>query len=136
MDTELATATGGYIRKVLEYNALDFIFGVGSFVEREQVRADLGLAETAPTVLPYYLWSVGAEVDLTDTIGSHARVIATPESRFRHWRGTVSVGMDIVLSDRWMLKLQSTVQFKTDAGADRKTTEMETENSLMLSLNL
>ena len=131
METEIATATGGYIRKVVEFNKLAVILGVGSFIEREEYRADLGLDETAPSVLPYWLWSAGTEYDLTTTVGVHARVIATPEGRFRHWRGTLDFGADIVLSDRWTLKLQSTTEFRTDGDASA-----DTENSVIFSLNL
>lgn len=131
MSSELITSTGFYFRKVLEIKKLDLVLGVGSLIEREDVRADIGYEDSEATVLPYYLWSVGAEYDVTDTVGLHGRIIAQPEGRFRHWKGTAEFGTDIVLSDVWTLKLQSTNDFNTDGDE----VEVDTENSVILSLN-
>lgn len=131
MSSELTTGTGFYFRKVLEIQKLDIVLGVGSLIEREDVRADIGYEDSEATVLPYYLWSVGAEYDVNNTVGLHARVIAQPEGRFRHYKGTAEFGTDIVLSDVLTLKLQSTNEFSTDGDE----TEVDTENSAILSLN-
>lgn len=128
-DSELTTGAGGYIRKVIEIDKLDLTLGVGSLVEREEIRAELNLDAADPTVLPYYLWSIGAEYDLTETVGIHARTIATPEYSFDNWKGTFELGTDIVLSDTWTLKIQSTNEFEKDKPLD-------TQNSVILSLNL
>lgn len=131
MSSELTTGTGLYFRKVLEIEKLDIVLGVGSLIEREDVRADIGYEESEVTVLPYYLWSVGAAYDVNETVGLQGRVIAQPEGRFRHWKGTAEFGTDIVLSDVWTLKLQSTNDFSTDGDE----TEVDTENSMILRLN-
>lgn len=131
MHAEFTTATGAYFRKVIAIRGLDFILGLGSFVAREQVRAELGLDTQAPTVLPYWLWSIGTDYNLRKNIGLHAQMIATPESRFKHWEGVAHFGVDILLQENLTLKLQSTNDFSTDGG--HLTTD--TENSVILSLN-
>lgn len=131
MQSEFTTATGAYFRKVVAVRGLDFIFGVGSFVAREQVRAELGLDTQAPTVLPYWLYSIGTDYNLRKNIGLHAQIIATPESRFRHYKGVAHFGVDILLQENLTLKLQSTNDFSTHGG--HLTTD--TENSVILSLN-
>ena len=131
MQSALTTATGAYFRKVVEFGRLDFILGIGSFVEREQLRSELGLDKTAPTVLPYWLWSVSTAYDFRDNVGIFAQVIATPEGRFRHWRGTATLGMDIIIASNLTLKFQSTSTFRND----KATFEVDTENSIIFSYN-
>ena len=129
--SEFTTATGAYFRGIVAVKKLDFIIGIGSFVEREQVRAELGLDETAPTTLPYWLWSIGTDYNIRDNVGLHAQVLATPEGRFRHWKGTAHFGVDIILGQNLTLKLQSTNNFSTH-GEDLT---IDTENSALVSIN-
>lgn len=132
MHSEFTTSLGGYFRKIQKVGQLDLVIGIGNFVEREQVRAELGLNTTDPTVLSYWLWSIGTKYDLRDTVGLHAQVIATPEARFKHWRGTATLGTDILLDTHLTLKLQSTTDFRTDS---TDGTAVDTENSVLLSIN-
>ena len=55
MQADWTTSTGGYLRKVLEFDKLKLVFGGGSLLEREEVRADYGLEATDPTTLPYWI---------------------------------------------------------------------------------
>ena len=129
-EAELTTATGGYFRYIATYKELDFIIGVGTFVEREALRKELGLDETAPTNLPYWLWSIGTDYQFQN-IGLHGQVIATPESRFKHWKGTAHFGVDIDLPQGVTLTFQNVNDF---SNADGVTT-IETENSIIASIN-
>lgn len=132
MSSELKTDVGAYIRYILETKHLDFTVGAGNFLAREEVKAELGFEETDPTTLSYWLGSVGTSYSLHENINLYGQVIATPEARFKHWRGTVHFGLDIVISDRVTMKIQNQNDFSTEG----ETTEVQTQNSLIVSLNL
>lgn len=132
MMSDNVLSSGFYLRKVHEVNKLDLVFGVGTFVERDQVRQDLGLDATDPTVFPYWLFSLGSEYDVSKTVGLHGRVIGTPKADFEHWKGTLDLGTDIVLKENLTLKIQSSTEFDNSTG-ELKT---ETENTALLSINL
>ncbi len=88
MDTDLATSIGFYLRHTRQLDKVGLTFGAGTFAEREDIRADLGLEETDPTVLPYLLATVSGRYQLNDDVGFNARIIGTPEARFGHLKGT------------------------------------------------
>ena len=130
MDTDLTLSTGGYLRKTLQLGKLDITVGGGSLVEREDVRADLGLEATDATVLPYWLAIIAGKYNFNDTVNFNARVIANPEVQLNHWKGTMDFGVDIRVARNAVLKFQSTHQFSTVDGV-----ETDTENTLLLSLS-
>ena len=138
MESDLTTATGAYLRKVVELEKLAIVLGGGSFVERDQfaeldtfdkegTEASVGGAE----ILPYWLFILGCEVDFTETVGLYGKVIGTPQGNFSSLGGIFDVGTDIVLSDTWTLKIQSTTEFERTG----RETETSTENSVILSVN-
>ena len=138
MESDLTTATGAYLRKVVEMDKLAIVLGGGSFVERDQFAELEGeLVDDTETgaggadILPYWLAIVGVEYDFTETVGLHGKVIGTPQANFESVGGIFDVGTDIVLSDQWTLKVQSTTEFVREDGE----TETSTENSVILSLN-
>lgn len=138
MDSEIATSTGAYLRKVIGMDKLAIVIGGGSFVERDQFAA-LDTFDEASTeksaggaeILPYWLVILGGEYDFTDTIGLHSKVIGKPQANFESIGGIFDVGTDIILNDKWTLKIQSTTEFEVHDGE----TETTTENSVILSVN-
>lgn len=138
MESELATSTGAYWRKVLQWEKLAIVLGGGSYVERDQfAELDGELVEDTETgaggaeILPYWLLIVGAEYDFTDTIGLYGKIIGKPQTNFNRLGGIFDIGTDIVLNDQWTLKVQSTTEFEVEDG----DTDTSTENSVILSLN-
>ena len=131
MESEIATSIGAYLRKVIEMQKLSIVLGGGSYVERDQFAAQLGKYDGESEVLPYWLFILGGEYDWTETVGIHAKVIGKPQANFSSVGGIFDVGADIVLSDRWILKVQSTTEFERRDGK----TETSTENSVILSVN-
>lgn len=139
MDSDLTTATGAYLRKVVAFEKLKIVLGGGSFVEREQFAEVAGFDEASTEqsaggadILPYALVILGGEYDLTDTIGLYAKVIGKPQANdFENIGGVFDFGTDIVLNDQWTLKVQSTTEFDRRDGE----TDTSTENSVILSLN-
>ena len=131
MDTELATSTGGYLRKTLTYNKLDLVFGAGSLLEREEVRADYGLDATDPTVSPYWIGIVAAKYKINDAVGFSTRIIGNPEVAFAYWKGQAEFAIEVRVADNALLKFQSTNAFEQHETGY----EVDTENSVLLSLN-
>ncbi len=138
LESDLTTATGAYLRKVVALEKLAIVLGGGSFVERDQfaeldtfdkegTEASAGGAE----ILPYWLFLIGGAYDFTETVGLYGKVIGTPQGNFSSLGGIFDVGTDIVLSDTWTLKIQSTTEFERT----ERDTETSTENSVILSVN-
>ena len=132
MDSELTISTGAYLRKVIEYDQLDVLFGFGSLVERDDIKEELGLEEDSPDVLPYYLAIFGVEYDFRDNVGIHGKLIGQPHFALSHVNGKIELGADIILDDNLVLKIQSSTEF----GFDNGNTYTDTENSALLSINL
>ena len=135
LDTDLTTSTGGYLRKVFAYDKLKLVFGAGSLLEREEVRADYGLEAVSPTTLPYWITIAAAEYDVSETIDMYAKVVGQPAIALNAFDGTLDIGLDIVLSERLTLKLQSVSEVSIDNKTDSTLELSGTENSLLLSLN-
>lgn len=138
MDSEIATSTGAYLRKVIEMDKLAVVLGGGSFIERDQFAEVAGFdeAETETSaggaeILPYWLLILGGEYDYSETVGLHGKVIGKPQANFETFGGVFDIGTDIVLNDQWTLKIQSTTEFEVIDGE----TETSTENSVIFSLN-
>ena len=131
LDTALATSTGGYLRKVFVYDKLKFIFGAGSLLEREEVRADYGLEATDPTTLPYWIGIAAAQYQFTDKIGISTRFIGNPKLDFDKWKGNAEFALEVRVADNAILKFQSSNAFQQNPDG----TEIDTENSVILSLN-
>lgn len=124
-------ASGAYLRKVVEADSLDLIFGFGSLVEREEIRDDLGLDETSPEVLPYWLAIIGAEYDFASNIGLYSKIVGQPEISLSAFAGEFLVGVDIAIDDSLTLKIQSVsdVSIKESDGFCID----DTRNSVLLS---
>jgi len=138
MDSEIATSTGAYLRKVIEMEKLAIVLGGGSFVERDQFAEVAGFDEASTEtsaggaeILPYWLLILGGEYDYSETVGLHGKVIGKPQANFESFGGVFDIGTDIVLNDQWTLKIQSTTEFEVIDGE----TETSTENSVIFSLN-
>ena len=131
MDSEIAISTGAYLRKIIKIEKLAIVLGGGSYIERDQFSDELGQYDGDSEVLPYWLLILGGEYDVTETIGLHGKIIGKPQANFESLGGILDFGTDIVLNDRWTLKVQSTTEFEVSDG----DTETSTENSVILSLN-
>ena len=132
-DMELTVATGAYLRKVLAFKKLKLVLGAGSMFEGEEALADAGLNETEVTVLPYWLTIVGAEYDLTETVDFYGKIIGQPEINLSTFKGSLDVGVDVVLRSNLTLKIQSISEIAVQGNGVELS---DTENSILLSLNL
>lgn len=132
MNTDLTLSTGAYLRYVLAFEKLKFVLGGGSLVAREDIRAEVGLDETAPEVLPYWLTIVGVEYDFSETIDVYGKVVGKPELNLSSFAGILDAGLDIVLSDDLTLK----VAMQGEVAISQQGLSLsDTENSVILSLN-
>ncbi len=138
MESEITTAIGAYLRKIIEMNKLAIVLGGGSYVERDQF-AETATFDDASTdtsvggseILPYWLLIFGGEYDFSETIGLYGKIIGKPQANFSRLGGIFDIGADIVLNDEWTLKFQSTSEFEWIDGE----THTSTDNSVILSLN-
>ena len=131
LDSDLATSTGGYLRKVFAYDKLKLVFGGGSLLERDEVRQDYGLEATDPTTLPYWIGIGALQYQFNDRIGFSTRFIGNPKIDFEKWKGQAEFAIEVRVADNALLKFQSTNAIEQQPDG----TEIDTENSIILSLN-
>ena len=105
---------GGFIRPViLTIGDLAVSGGLGSFVENEAVRAELGLKETDPVVLSRYLGFVSARYTGIPNSTITALLKTTPAYDFRDWQASLEVTGILEITDG--IALSQTVLFEKDS---------------------
>ena len=128
MDSDLTLSTGAYVRKVFQDNKLHWIFGAGSFVEKDdKVGDEITLEESEAEVVPYGLLIVGVKYDWQTNIGVYGKVVGHPQLDFQKLRYSLLLGSNVVLRDNLTLKLQSYME------VDGEHTDVT--NTAILSLN-
>ena len=107
-------AVGGFIRPgILSIGDLAVSGGLGSFVENEAVRAELGLEETDPIVLNRYLGFVSARYTGIPNSTVTALLKTTPAYDFRDWQASVELTSIFEITDG--IALLQTVLFEKDS---------------------
>ena len=135
MDTDFTLSTGAYLRMVFDAERTKIVLGAGSLVERDDVRTEIGLDATDPTVLPYWLAIAGMEYNFSETVDIYGKLVGKPEIGLTAFEGILDIGVDIVLSEKLTLKLQSTSEIAIANEADAKVKLSDIENSVLLSIN-
>lgn len=107
-------AVGGFIRPgILSIGDLAISGGLGSFVENEAIRAELGLEETDPIVLNRYLGFVSARYTGIPNSTITALVKTTPAYDFRDWQASLELTSILEITDG--IALSQTVLFEKDS---------------------
>lgn len=75
--------------------------GAGSFVENEDVRADLGLKETDATVLTRWIAFVSAKYNPYDNVEITGLLKTTPAYDLRDWQNVLTLGAQVQLNNRY-----------------------------------
>ena len=132
IQSDFALSSGSYIRKVVELDKLSLIFGAGSLVERDDVKEELGLDNTSPDVLPYWLAILGAKYNFSDTIDFYGKLVGKPEISLGSFEGGLTIGTDIILKENLTLKIRSDSEVILDSS---EFSVSKTENSILLSIN-
>lgn len=108
---------GGFIRpgilKFLEDNLM-ISGGLGSLVENEAVRAELGLKDTDPVVLSRYLGFVSARYTGIPNSTLTALLKTTPAYDFRDWQASLEITGILEITDG-NLAFSQTVIFEKDS---------------------
>ena len=91
---------GGFIRPgIVSIGDLSVSGGLGSFVENEAVRAELGLKETDPIVLSRYLGFVSARYTGIPNSTLTALLKTTPAYDFRDWQASLEITSILDITD-------------------------------------
>ena len=91
---------GGFIRPgIVLIGDLAISGGLGSFVENEAVRAELGLKETDPIVLSRYLGFVSARYTGIPNSTLTALLKTTPAYDFRDWQASLEITSIFEITD-------------------------------------
>jgi len=107
-------AVGGFIRPgILSIGDLAVSGGLGSFVENEAIRAELGLEETDPIVLNRYLGFISARYTGIPNSTVTALLKTTPAYDFRDWQASVELTSILEITDG--IALSQTVLFEKDS---------------------
>lgn len=107
-------AVGGFIRPgILSIGDLAVSGGLGSFVENEAIRAELGLEETDPIVLNRYLGFISARYTGIPNSTLTALLKTTPAYDFRDWQASLEISGILEVTDG--IALSQTVLFEKDS---------------------